>query len=215
MPAPHHPLARRAAALVAALALAAGLAACGASGGDDAASTKSTGDDVASSTTRAKAADDEGGSEDGSEGADEGGSDEGDGASVACSDWKVSKDTSKAPVIAAKATANVPTSLVQRDVTVGSGPAATADDELTVQYSGISCSNAEPFDASWNRGEPFTFRPSDNNVIQGWIEGVIGMKVGGRRVLVIPPDQGYGPSGSGPIGPNETLFFVVDLVSIG
>ena len=86
---------------------------------------------------------------------------------------------------------------------------------MTVQYAGIAHSNGEQFDASWDRGEPFTFKLGDGAVIQGWDHGVAGMKVGGRRQLMIPPDLAYGEPGQPPaIGPNETLVFVVDLVSV-
>ena len=75
--------------------------------------------------------------------------------------------------------------------------------------------NGRQFDASWDRGEPFSFQLGSGEVIQGWDQGVEGMKVGGRRQLVIPPDLAYGPQGSPPsIGPNETLVFVIDLLSV-
>jgi peptidylprolyl isomerase len=109
-----------------------------------------------------------------------------------------------------------PTSLVRKDLVVGHGPAATAGDTVSVQYVGISWSTGKQFDASWDRGQPFAFPLGQGQVIQGWDNGVAGMKVGGRRELVIPPDQGYGPQGAPPdIAPNETLVFVVDLKRIG
>jgi peptidylprolyl isomerase len=84
-----------------------------------------------------------------------------------------------------------------------------------VQYVGVSHSNGEQFDASWDRGgEPFTFTLGSGQVIPGWDEGVQGMKVGGRRKLVIPPDLAYGETGQPPIGPNETLIFVIDLEDV-
>ena len=69
--------------------------------------------------------------------------------------------------------------------------------------------------ASWDSGQPFPFQLGAGMVIQGWDQGMVGMQKGGRRLLVIPPELGYGPQGAGPIGPNETLIFVVDLVKIG
>ena len=86
-----------------------------------------------------------------------------------------------------------------------------------MQYVGISWSTGKQFDASWDRGaQPFQFPLGQGQVISGWDEGIPGMKVGGRRILVIPPDQGYGAAGAPPdIAPNETLVFVVDLVGIG
>lgn len=109
-----------------------------------------------------------------------------------------------------------PTSLVTRDVEAGTGAEATAGAEVTVQYVGISWSTKQQFDASWDRAEPFTFPLGRGRVIPGWDQGVAGMRVGGRRLLVIPPALGYGAAGAGAdIGPNETLVFVVDLVDVG
>ena len=108
-----------------------------------------------------------------------------------------------------------PSELVIRDIVKGKGPKAKAGDTLTMQYVGVSWSNGQQFDASWDAGQPFPFQLGAGMVIQGWDQGMVGMQKGGRRLLVIPPDLGYGPQGSGPIGPNETLIFVVDLVEIG
>jgi peptidylprolyl isomerase len=108
-----------------------------------------------------------------------------------------------------------PASLIKKDLVVGKGPAAKAGDTVTVQYVGISWSTGKQFDASWDNGQPFTFPLGGGQVIQGWDTGVVGMKAGGRRELVIPPDQGYGPTGSPPvIAPNETLVFVIDVKRI-
>ena len=110
---------------------------------------------------------------------------------------------------------DVPTELVITDLIEGDGPEAKAGDTVSTHYVGVAWSTGEEFDASWGRG-PFTFTLGTGEVIPGWDEGVAGMKVGGRRELVIPPDLAYGPQGSPPvIGPNETLIFVVDLVSVG
>jgi len=109
----------------------------------------------------------------------------------------------------------LPKTLVKKDLKVGDGATATAGKSVTVQYVGVSAVNGRQFDASWDRGEPFPFTLGQGEVIQGWDEGVEGMKVGGRRMLVIPPDLAYGAQGSPPnIGPNETLVFVIDLVSV-
>jgi peptidylprolyl isomerase len=98
----------------------------------------------------------------------------------------------------------------------GTGETARAGQQVTVQYVGVSFLNGRQFDASWDRGEPFQFELGAGSVIPGWDQGVVGMKVGGRRQLVIPPDLAYGPQGSPPtIGPNETLVFVIDLLSVG
>jgi peptidylprolyl isomerase len=108
-----------------------------------------------------------------------------------------------------------PTELVMRDIVKGKGPKAKAGDTLTMQYVGVAWSNGQQFDASWDAGQPFPFQLGAGMVIQGWDEGMVGMQKGGRRLLVIPPDLGYGAQGAGDaIGPNETLVFVVDLVEI-
>ena len=109
-----------------------------------------------------------------------------------------------------------PTKLVVKDLKAGKGAPAKAGDELTVNYVGVSCSTGQAFDASYLRHQPFTFTIGQGMVIQGWDKGLIGMKPGGRRELVIPAAFGYGASGQGAtIKPNETLIFVVDLEKIG
>ena len=102
-----------------------------------------------------------------------------------------------------------------KDLIVGTGPEVTAGANVTVNYVGVSWSTKEEFDASWGRA-PFTVtNVGEANVIPGWNEGLIGMKQGGRRQLIIPPDKAYGASGSGTkIGPNETLVFVVDALAV-
>jgi peptidylprolyl isomerase len=107
-----------------------------------------------------------------------------------------------------------PKKLVVEDLEEGSGPAAKAGDEVTVQYVGVGYKTGKQFDASWDRGEPFTFTLGGNEVIAGWEQGVEGMKAGGRRELVIPPDLAYGSEGAGVIAPNATLVFVIDLLAI-
>lgn len=108
-----------------------------------------------------------------------------------------------------------PSDLEVVDLTEGSGPEATAGSTVVVHYVGVSYSTGEEFDASWNRGQTFAFPLGAGNVIAGWDRGVAGMKVGGRRRLVIPPHLGYGDRGAGSvIAPGETLIFVVDLVDV-
>jgi peptidylprolyl isomerase len=107
-----------------------------------------------------------------------------------------------------------PKALEITDIWEGDGKVAGAGDTVEVHYVGVAYSTGEEFDASWNRGEPLEFRLGVGQVIQGWDQGVQGMKVGGRRKLVIPPDLAYGSRGApGAIKPNETLIFVCDLVS--
>ena len=106
-----------------------------------------------------------------------------------------------------------PTELVIEDITVGDGTEATAGSTVSAHYVGVAHSTGEEFDASWNRGAPFRFPLGAGRVIGGWDKGVAGMKVGGRRKLVIPPHLGYGDRGAGGvIKPGETLVFVVDLL---
>ena len=108
-----------------------------------------------------------------------------------------------------------PTELQTEDLTVGDGPEAVSGTTCTMQYVGHSWSTKQQFDASWDRGQPFSFQLGAGMVIRGWDEGVAGMKVGGRRRLTIPPEMGYGARGAGgAIGPNETLVFVVDLLGV-
>ena len=108
-----------------------------------------------------------------------------------------------------------PAELVVEDITVGDGATVEAGDIIKAHYVGVSWSTGEEFDTSWNRGEPLEFTAGVGQVIQGWDEGLLGMKVGGRRRLEIPPHLGYGARGAGSaIGPNETLIFVCDLVSV-
>ena len=110
--------------------------------------------------------------------------------------------------------ATPPAKLVKKDLAKGHGKKAKAGDTVTVQYYGALYSNGSEFDASWDRHQPFSFPLGAGQVIPGWDKGVVGMKVGGRRVLTIPPELGYGPNGSGPIPPNATLVFVVDMLKI-
>ena len=111
--------------------------------------------------------------------------------------------------------AEPPADLVIIDVTEGDGAEATSGSTVSVHYVGVAHSTGEEFDASYNRGTPLQFRIGVGQVIQGWDEGVEGMKVGGRRQLVIPPHLGYGDRGAGGvIKPGETLIFVCDLVEV-
>jgi peptidylprolyl isomerase len=107
-----------------------------------------------------------------------------------------------------------PTDLVVEDITVGDGPEAQPGQQVSVHYVGVSLSTGKEFDSSWNRNNTFDFGLGRGQVIAGWDQGVAGMKVGGRRKLVIPPHLGYGNQGAGGglIKPGETLVFVVDLV---
>jgi peptidylprolyl isomerase len=106
-----------------------------------------------------------------------------------------------------------PTKLVVKDIIKGTGPQAQAGQSVTVNYVGVLFHGGKEFDASWKRKEPFTFTLGRGQVIPGWDQGVAGMKVGGRRELVIPAALAYGPTGRPPtIPPNAPLVFVVDLL---
>ncbi len=123
----------------------------------------------------------------------------------------VTANAGQEPTIGAP-TGAPPTTLLTTDIIIGTGTEAIATSTLTVQYTLMAWSTGKVVESSWSGGQPATFPLS--GVIQGWQQGIPGMKVGGRRLLVIPPDLGYGAAGGGPIGPNETLIFVVDVVGI-
>ena len=109
-----------------------------------------------------------------------------------------------------------PKKLVIKDLIPGTGQAAKAGDPITVNYIGVNFKGGKMFDNSYDRGQPFPFQLGGGQVIPGWDQGLVGLKVGGRRELIIPPNLAYGPQGQPPtIKPNETLVFVVDLLSIG
>jgi peptidylprolyl isomerase len=105
-----------------------------------------------------------------------------------------------------------PTKLVTKDIVVGTGPEAKKNSTVYVNYVGALWKNGKEFDSSWKRNEPFLFVIGTGEVIPGWDQGVVGMKVGGRRELVIPSALAYGKTGNPKIGPNEPLIFVVDML---
>ena len=108
-----------------------------------------------------------------------------------------------------------PTELVVTDLVEGTGAEATAGRQISCHYVGVTNSRGEEFDSSWNRGRPLDFTVGVGQVIQGWDQGLLGMKVGGRRRLEIPSDMAYGSRGAGGvIGPDEALIFVVDLLDV-
>lgn len=180
--------------LVISLCVALALAIAGCGGSDDSSSTPAT--------SEASAEQSEGGGEssDGAEDADTGA----DGA----------EDTSTKPKVTVPSGPQ-PSQLEERELVEGTGAEAKTGDEVTVQYVGVGYKSKEEFDASWDRNEPFTFSLGASQVIPGWDQGIVGMKVGGRRELTIPPNLAYGAAGYPPgIGRNETLIFVIDLLGV-
>ena len=129
---------------------------------------------------------------------------------------KVSGKLGAEPKITVPSGGEAPTGLLYKDLKVGKGKEAAAGQTVDVQYSGVLFKDGTKFDASWDRGgEPFSFPLGQGQVIQGWDQGVAGMKKGGRRLLVIPSSLGYGDQGAGGvIGPGDALVFVVDLEDI-
>jgi peptidylprolyl isomerase len=108
-----------------------------------------------------------------------------------------------------------PVELVIVDEIIGDGAEAAAGRTVVAHYVGVAFSTGEEFDSSWGRGDPLAFALGAGRVIKGWDQGLVGMRVGGRRKLVIPSDLAYGDRGAGgAIAPGETLIFVVDLVDV-
>jgi len=149
-----------------------------------------------------------------------GGDDEGESAATATATPKATAtpdntDVSKKPTVTVPDELP-PDALQKEDIVKGKGPAAKNGDTVTMQYVGLTWSTSVEFDASWDRGEPYTFKLGKGKAIAGWDQGIPGMRKGGRRQLTIPAELAYGAQGSPPnIGPNECLRFIVDLVKIG
>jgi peptidylprolyl isomerase len=121
---------------------------------------------------------------------------------------------SKKPVVTVP-TGPAPTKLVTKDLITGTGTTAKEGDTVTVNYVGVLYKGGKEFDSSWSRNQTFSTPLTTGSVIPGWVQGIAGMKVGGRRELIIPPNLAYGKAGSGStIPPNSTLVFVVDLLSV-
>jgi peptidylprolyl isomerase len=122
----------------------------------------------------------------------------------------VSANAGEVPTISAP-TGAAPTELTTSDVIVGTGTEVLPTSTLTVHYTLMAWSTGKIIESSWS-GQPATFPLAQ--VVEGWQKGLPGAKVGGRRLLILPPSMGYGAAGAGPIGPNETLIFVVDIIGV-
>jgi peptidylprolyl isomerase len=127
---------------------------------------------------------------------------------------KVSGKEGEKPEIEVPEGTEPPSELTIEDLKEGDGAEAKSGSTISVNYSGVLFKDGTEFDNSFDRGEPISFPLGAGQVIPGWDQGFEGMKVGGRRVLVIPSELAYGPTGQGPIGPDEALVFVVDLVDV-
>lgn len=124
------------------------------------------------------------------------------------------KDTKSKPVVP-KQTGPAPKKLVVKDIVVGKGPAAKKGSKLSVQYVGVLYNGGQQFDASWDNGSPFPLTLGQGGVIKGWDQGLVGIKAGGRRELIIPANLAYGPRGQGTtIPPNSPLVFIIDALSV-
>jgi peptidylprolyl isomerase len=123
----------------------------------------------------------------------------------------VTANAGEAPTITAP-TGTPPAELTISDVIIGTGAEVLPTSTLTVHYTLMAWSTGQIIESSWDGGQPATFPLA--NVVEGWQKGLPGAKVGGRRLLILPPEMGYGAAGSGPVGPNETLIFAVDIIGV-
>ena len=122
----------------------------------------------------------------------------------------VSAVAGEVPTIS-KPEGSAPTQLTTKDIIVGTGKEVLPTSTLTVHYTLMAWSTGKIIESSWS-GQPATFPLAE--VVEGWQKGLPGAKEGGRRLLILPPEMGYGAAGSGPIGPNETLVFSVDIIGV-
>lgn len=137
------------------------------------------------------------------------------GRECTAADIGVSGDFGTAPKITLPDNCDPPKQLITKDLIAGTGPGAAAGQPLTMNYALITWSNGQKKDSSFDRGTPFQLTLGGGQVIPGWDQGLIGVQQGARRLLIVPPDLGYGASGRSGIAPNETLVFVTDAVSVG
>lgn len=131
-----------------------------------------------------------------------------------CADTKVSGPFGKAPEVTVAVGGQTPSALVKKDVITGSGKEAKTGGGVTMNYALYLCSDGSKVESTFGEGQPFSATLEQGSLIEGWVQGVPGMKVGGRRMLVIPPDLAYGDQSQAGIPANSTLLFVIDLVSV-
>ena len=137
------------------------------------------------------------------------------GPACTADDFKVTTEPGKKPSVTIPATCSAPKELLTKDVIPGTGAAVKEGDTATVHYVLYTFSTKAENQASWDAGQPFPVQNVGKaSVIKGWNEGLIGLKQGGRRLLVVPPEKGYGDSGQGDIQPGETLVFIIDALEV-
>lgn len=136
------------------------------------------------------------------------------GRECTAEDIKVDGGFGTAPKITIPDDCDPPKQLITKDLVAGSGPGAVAGQPLAMNYTLITWSNKKKLDSSFDRGEPFTLNLGAGEVIKGWDQGLVGIQQGARRLLIVPPDLGYGAGGRG-MKPYETLVFVTDAVKVG
>lgn len=136
------------------------------------------------------------------------------GVECTADDVRVEGGYGDVPEITIPDSCDPPTTLVIKDLVEGDGPGAVAGQPLTMNYELVTWSNKETLDSSFQRGTPFQLTLGAGQVIEGWDQGLEGVKQGTRRLLIVPPDLGYGAGGNG-VAPNETLVFVTDAVQVG
>ncbi|MFR9751615.1 FKBP-type peptidyl-prolyl cis-trans isomerase [Nocardia sp. 004] len=136
------------------------------------------------------------------------------GRECVAEDIQVTGDFGTAPTITIPDDCDPPRQLIVKDLTVGSGPGAEPGQQLTMNYALVTWSDRKTADSSFERGTPFELTLGAGRVIEGWDEGLVGVQQGSRRLLVVPPELGYGAGGNG-IAPYETLVFVTDAVAVG
>jgi peptidylprolyl isomerase len=136
------------------------------------------------------------------------------GRECTADDVKTTGGFGQAPTITIPDDCDPPTHLVTKDLITGTGPAAKTGDQVSMNYTLVTWSDKKKLDSSFDRHEPFPLQLGAGQVIPGWDQGLVGIQQGGRRLLIIPPNLGYGEGGNG-IKPNETLVFVTDAVKVG